>query len=251
MNNTKYDTLNASELEEISNNILSFPSEKKIESLDEVFQSINPRCIFLKNLGVNSELLDLGAGDGSLSIFKEWPLYKRLDIKMHALSLDKGVHHQKYNSWKIANFEREPNIFAGKKFDAVVCAHFIEHMENPEQTICFLNKILNKNGEVYIEWPHEISKKMPSREKILKNGISISTTNFYDDKTHICPWDSKYVLSLFEKNGFYCRTIGRVFMPYLAEEMIYKGVTEKNIATTTLGYWAFFGWAQYMILFKK
>jgi SAM-dependent methyltransferase len=251
MNNIKYDTLDAKKLEELSNNILSFPAGKNIHNLDEIFQSINPRCIFLKNLAVNSELLDLGAGDGSLSIFKEWPLYKRLDIKMHALSLDKGVNHHKYNSWEIANFEKDPNLFADKKFDAVVCAHFIEHMEDPEQTIRFLHKVLNKNGEVYIEWPHEISKKMPSRDKILKNGISISTTNFYDDKTHICPWDSKYVLNLFEKSGFECRTVGRIFMPYLAEEMIFKGLTEKNMATTTLGYWAFFGWAQYMICFKK
>ena len=251
MNDLKYDSLDPSDLRRISEAILGVPRVNGVENIENIFQTVNPRCIFFKNVCKGADLLDLGAGDGGLSVYKKWPAHERPDVKLHGLSLDVGVHHEQYSSWEIANFEEDNSLFGGRQFDAVVCAHFIEHMKSMEKTVEFLSTVLRTSGEVYLEWPHEISTKMPPREDLIKRGVAISTTNFYDDKTHVCPWDASYVLRLFEERGFGCRAAGRIYLPYIGEEMIGRGIASGNAALTTLGYWAYFGWSQYIVCYKK
>lgn len=214
------------------------------------FNAVTPRSIFLKNLPFGSRLLDLGAGDGSLSIYKDWPLFARPDLKMYALSLDKGEMFDRYEAYELKNFETEASIFSGMSFEGVVCAHFIEHMQDPEGTIKFLSKRQPVGGRLYLEWPHPISKKMPPRHRLVDLGINISTTRFDDDQTHIEAWPQDRIIGLLEDNGFGVETSGRLHLPYLANCMRDIGRELNSTAHLTLGFWARFGWAQYIVASK-
>ena len=211
------------------------------------YNALLPRLNFLKNLPRNSTLLDLGAGDGSLSTYREWPLNPRLDIRLLALSLSKGEMFNKYDGFELKNFETDPDIFSNERIDAVVCCHFIEHMTNPEPTIKFLANRLGSGGRIYLEWPHVLSKKMPQRQWLVDNGVNISTTRSDDDGTHIEAWDIGQIQSLIEANGFYVEATARIVLPDVADRM--RDVSKKNndVVGNTLAFWAKFGWSQYLI----
>jgi|GEM_PF-1182694 len=209
------------------------------------FHCLSPRLNFFKNLPEGATVLDLGAGDGSLSNFRKWPLTNRDDLRMLALSLERGEHFDNYDGVELKNFETADEIFPGETIDAVICCHFIEHMSDPEPTLKFLSDRLDKGSRVYIEWPHPVSKKMPRRDWMIANGINISTTRFDDDDTHIEAWDSDLVAGLLRNHGFTVETVGRIVMPHAASQL--RDASENDEVGNTLAFWAYFGWAQYII----
>jgi SAM-dependent methyltransferase len=222
-----------------------------LEQVDLAFNMVTPRSIFLKNLTVGASVLDLGAGDGTLSIYKEWPLYTRADLRMYALSLEFGKYFDKYDGYELKNFEdANVSILSDVAISAIVCAHFIEHMKQPESTITLLSDRMRPGGRLYLEWPHEVSKRMPPRLSLLEKGINISTTRFDDDGTHVEAWDMGRIVSLLENNGFKLEVMGRVYFPFLAKELRDHGRQLSDPARLTLGFWSLMGWAQYLVARK-
>jgi len=248
---TKYDELTEADLKSV---VLEWFRAAQPVSDDLVhahFHSLSPRVIFLKNLQPDSTLLDLGAGDGTLSVFRHWPLYPRPDLRMLALSLEKGQKFDNYEAYELKNFETGEPIFPGEKINAVVCAHFIEHMNDPRATINFLGDRLEQNARIYMEWPHPISEKMPSITFFKENNIAISTTNFRDDLTHVQAWDMPFIIDLLDKAGFNIESTGRLYMPFLADRMRDNGAVTNETVDQTLAFWTKFGWAQHLIAVKR
>lgn len=216
--------------------------------LDQVYNLILPRNVFFKSLPTGSAVLDVGAGDGSFAIQKQWPMIGRPDLKLYALSLDVGVHFDLYEAYEIKNFEEESDVFSGRIFDAVVCAHFIEHMRDPASSVEFFSRKLRSGGRLYLEWPHPLAKKLPSRQSLVERGVDISTFNFFDDRTHVEAWPAEMIANLFEKSGFSVESGGRIYLPWIGEEMRDRARYEQGNTRMTLGAWAAFGWAQYLIV---
>jgi 2-polyprenyl-3-methyl-5-hydroxy-6-metoxy-1,4-benzoquinol methylase len=229
-----------------------FREERGIASdpvvLDQMYNLILPRNIFFKSLPMDSEVLDVGAGDGSFAVQKRWPLIERPDLRLFALSLDIGAHFDQYEAYEIKNFETDPEVFGGRSFDAIVCAHFIEHMAEPAQSIEFFARKLRSGGRLYIEWPHAFTKKLPTRASLADQGVDISTFNFFDDQTHIDAWRAEKLARLFEANGFAIETGGRIYLPWIGEQMRDHARYEEGNTRLTLGAWAAFGWAQYLVV---
>ena len=46
----------------------------------ELYNRLHPRTAFLKMLPPNAVVADIGAGDGSLSVFRQWPAPARGDL---------------------------------------------------------------------------------------------------------------------------------------------------------------------------
>lgn len=226
-------------------------TEETTSSLTDIEQAYNlllPRTAFFKSLPTHAKILDVGAGDGTLAVYKDWPLFKRPDIKMYALSLSVGDSFHLYEGFEIKDFEVDQDIFPGLMFDAINCAHFIEHMSDPKPAIEFMASRLRPGGRLYLEWPHPLTKKLPSRHSIIAKGFPISTFNFADDNTHVETWPAQTLLSLLESNGLRLEGGGRVYLPWVAKELRDHSRANGSETGMTLAAWAAFGWAQYMIL---
>jgi 2-polyprenyl-3-methyl-5-hydroxy-6-metoxy-1,4-benzoquinol methylase len=217
-------------------------------AVDQAFNLFMPRSIFLKNLPENSKILDVGAGEGALAIQKQWPMFPRQDLKMYALSLEVGPFFHLYETFEIKNFETDPDIFPGIEFDAMICAHFIEHMSEPAQSIEFFARRIRSGGRLYLEWPHPFTKKLPTSKSLSEQGFDVMTFNFFDDGTHIETWPVEMLLDLLKKNGFVLETGGRVYLPWIGEQMRDHARPEKDKIRLTIGSWAALGWAQYLVL---
>ena len=221
-----------------------------IDTIDQAFNFALPRTIFLKSLPSYINVLDMGAGDGSLVNYKLWPYFERQDINMHALSLSKGENFDKYSSYEIKDFEKHANIFDGIDFQAIVCCHFLEHMRNPKLAIEFFAEKLSTDGRIYLEWPHPVTKNFPTQQSLQDIGVNISTLNFFDDLTHVEAWSAQEVIKLLNENGFEIEGGGRVHLPWISEQLKNHARLENDFTRLTTGTWAALGWAQYIIANK-
>jgi 2-polyprenyl-3-methyl-5-hydroxy-6-metoxy-1,4-benzoquinol methylase len=109
----------------------------------------------IKKLNKNGKkLLDIGSGDGEWlniatkeklicwGIEPSFPLYQQLKAKK--------IGKRLFN----LTFEEFAKKFSQEKFDFIILNHVIEHVRNPKQWFYQIEKILKKNGVVYIETPN-------------------------------------------------------------------------------------------------
>ena len=244
------DTLSSAELSEAAQQWFQEEADVPTDpiAIDQAYNLILPRNVFVKSLPERAKVLDVGAGDGALAIQKRWPMFERPDIQLFALSLEMGVHFDLYEAYEIKNFETDPDVFPGLLFDAIVCAHFIEHMTDPAPSIEFFARKLRPGGRLYIEWPHPFTKKLPTRQLLAEYGIDVSTFNFFDDQTHVDAWPAEKLIGLFERSGLSVETGGRIYLPWVGQQMRDHARHEDGNTRLSLGAWAAFGWAQYLVV---
>ena len=207
----------------------------------------SPRVRFLKTLPYGAIVLDLGAGDGSLALFKNWLPPHRPDIHLYAVSLADGPHKALYDGWENKNFEDE-SPFPGKVFDAVFSSHFIEHIEGgPNNVMPWIASRLAPLGRVYIETPSLFSKAGPRREALRAAGHLVSTTNFHDDATHKETVDLDNLRASFMRSGFFVEESGYWHNPFL-EPMLLDLASQTNVEFyATSAVWMATRFAQYVI----
>ena len=247
-----YDGLSQKRLKKLALDFVksSTPADWDKSLLDQFVYTVIPRSIFLRSLPRGAHVLDLGAGDGSLAIFKGWPLVSRPDIKMYAVSLDVGERFDLYESYELSNFEEKLPDFGGMMFDAVVCAHFIEHLTDPSRALKFFSSRLKPGGRVYLEWPHPISKTMPSLTAFHELGVKVMTTNFFDDQTHVDAWNIDKIVEYASDAGLQINTYGRLWFDYAADQLLAHGKASNDPVALTYAVWYKFAWAQYLLLSK-
>ena len=102
------------------------PRKSKLgkERVVELYFTFHPRTSFLKTLPTGAHVVDIGAGDGSLSMFMDWPPPERRDLTLYAYSIEKGRLFDQFKRFEISDWNEAPPEFGGQKFDAIVCAHF-------------------------------------------------------------------------------------------------------------------------------
>lgn len=85
-------------------------------------------------------------------------------------------------------------------FDAIWIVHVIEHLHNGDAVIEGLLKKLKVGGYLYVEYPGEKSKSLPSMT---------GTLNYYDDATHVRLYSIPELKNLFERN--HCKVLNSGF----------------------------------------
>lgn len=111
-------------------------------------KSFFDRKVFVKNIGKNDLVLDVGSGDKPF-----W----RADVIVDKYLDDDQQRHSGaivYDKRKIfleGDVEKLP--FKDKVFDFVFCSHLLEHVENPDKAISELTRVAKKG---YIEVPSAI-----------------------------------------------------------------------------------------------
>lgn len=217
------------------------------ESLDVWLHTFSPRTRFLKTLPVGSRVLDLGAGEGSLAIFKAWIAPARPDLRMFGVSLGPGTHQHLYEAWTSSNFETT-DPFPGETFDAVFAAHFAEHIEGGAQRVlAWIATKLRPLGLAYVEMPSSMSLRGPRRNRLRAEGYPVSTTSFHDDRTHRETVGLDELREAMRSNGLFVEESGYWRNPYLEPELLRRARGTEDTFRATAAVWMATRFAQYAI----
>jgi SAM-dependent methyltransferase len=190
------------------------------------------------------DVLDIGAGNHSASIFKEY--YPN----SYYIGIDRIQDYRQDDCDFIAmdefiqvELEQDDldSCIEDKKFDVIIMSHIIEHISNAEEIIEKSVKKLKHNGIIYIEWPSEKSAILPYNR--------FPTLNFYDDDTHVRIYSFMEICNLLRKNGLKYTEGGYrkhkkeiLFMPFIA---IYSIIIHHRISGSVL--WDIMGFANYCV----
>lgn len=124
-------------------------------------------------------LLDVGCGNHSPSKIKKlFPQseYYGIDLDRSSYAYDEEDNKAMTAFYEMDLTKLEFDAVPDDYFDMILMAHIIEHLHNGDEVIARLSGKLKKGGYIYIEYPSERSKKLPSMHGSL---------NFHDDKTHV------------------------------------------------------------------
>lgn len=248
-----WDSLSAPDMEEYLSAWVSARNLRPapVASIDEYYNLVSPRSVFFKTVPADSRVLDLGAGDGGLSVYKVWPLVVRPDVDLFALSLEWTDRFAQYAGVEIGNFETEVLEFGGIKFDAVMCSHFIEHIADLSKVLTYVEARLKSGGRLYLEWPHPQTKLLPRREFFIGRGLPVMTTNFFDDGTHQETWSMEVVAQNLLARGYKIENYGRIHFPFVADCLRDKARDSGDQVAGTFAVWCKTGWAQYLVCSKR
>lgn len=214
--------------------------------------NMHPRTQFVKTLPRGACLLDAGAGDGGLEVFRRWPPPPRADLRMYAYSLVKGAQFDAYDGFELGNWESGPPTFAGVEFDAVFCCHFIEHLADVVPFLLWTAQRLRGGGRLYVEWPSPFSTLLPKRQDLADRGVKLLISSFYDDATHKKVHDRSSVVNALSGAGFYIEVQGYVSLPLVEEEVlahVAKGLDDPYAAQ--MAFWSKTRWSQYVVAVRK
>lgn len=214
----------------------------------ELYFTFHPRTSFFKTLPEGAHVADIGAGDGTLSVFRKWPAPERRDLRIYAYSIEKGRMFDEFDAYEITDWNLAPPEFGGQTFDAVICAHFIEHIADPASFVAWAARKLNPSGRIYLEWPSPASLELPARTELAAAGVNLMISRFDDDHTHRELPDCDAMVAAFDAAGFTVEARGIVRLPWIEEEMLGHFRDGDDGFPRQAAFWSRTGWSQYLIL---
>ena len=219
-----------------------------VEKMWSLIRFIKPRGkqSFIDSVVKNGKLLDVGCGNNS-------PYYvKTLRPDIHYTGLDIGIYNQTSDHSAYANefILTDPEGFHGKiqerpnEFDAVVCAHNLEHCNDYMAVTLAMIQSLKAGGTMYISFPCEASVRFPKRAGSL---------NFYDDDSHRNLIPYAVFLPALKQHGMetlFAAQRYRPLIPFLAGVVLepLSMLLKRQIPLAT---WALYGFETVIISRKK
>lgn len=222
--------------------VTAIPLDHVLES----YHSMHPRAVFVKSLPTNAVLLDVGAGDGGLEVFRRWPAPARPDIRLFAYSLEKGSSFDEWDGYQLGNWDEGPPDFDGRKFDAIYSSHFIEHIKDASSFLRWCASMLTEGGRVYIEWPSANSLSSPAMSELKEIGFKHLTGNFRDDPTHKELPDRIEVVRQLRKNGLVVDAEATIRMPVFEDALLQHYRATDDVVSLQFAYWLRTGWCQFV-----
>lgn len=217
----------------------------------ELYFTFHPRTAFLKTLPPKAAVVDVGAGDGSLSVFRAWPAPERGDLELHAYSIEKGRLFDQFASYEIGDWNLAPPEFGGRTFDAILCAHFIEHIADPATFVEWAARKLAPGGRMYLEWPSPAALDLPSRDALQRAGVDLVISRFDDDHTHRDLPDGDAITAALVAAGLQVEARGTVRLPWLEEEMLAHFRDDADGFPRQAAFWSRTGWSQYIVVERR
>ena len=227
------------------------PVREPLLSFDDAVRNLHafgPRCRFIKTLPPSAAVLDVGAGDGSLQVFRHWPDPPRPDLLMFAWAGIKGASFDLYDASEVGSWPEHPPSFGGRRFDAIIAANFVEHIDDPIAFVEWSIARLAPGGRLYLEWPRPESALLPTTADLAALGLPIMTGNYFDDATHRATIpDAGAVRSAIAGAGLTLRENGIVSVSFVDQELAIHAARARDTVNLTLAYWSMTGWCQYLV----
>lgn len=214
----------------------------------ELYFTYHPRTVFLKTCPAGARIVDVGAGDGTSQVFRKWPSPERPDLRMYAYSLEKGAHFDAFDGFETSDWNVSPPEFPGLEFDALLCAHFIEHIADPASLANWAARKMKPGARVFLEWPSPASLHLPAKRALADAGISLVISRFDDDDTHRELPDADAIAASFNAEGFSIEARGVVRMPWLEDEILARHRDDADRFPAQAAFWSWTGWSQYLVL---
>jgi len=207
--------------------------------------NFDPRYQFIKTVPSNAKVLDLGCGKLKTLIKLN---QHRPDIQWSAVDWIKNLYNIPKNvDYACINLDCDNLPFEDGKFDAIFACHILEHLSNPTHVILEINRILKKNGVLYIEVPSLISLFMPSFSYLKSDG---NTLNLFDDYTHQKPYTKKAVQDFLKACGckiIKVRSVRNLIKLTISPLLVLMGLLLWNRRLLCISLWEITGWANYGI----
>lgn len=134
----------------------------------------------------NKRILDIGCGDGHLlKLIKEGDLY--------GIDLDKNMVKQARKNTEATIIQSDcTNIpLPSQAFDTIICSEVLEHVEQPEEAIGEMRRLIKTRGKIIINVPNErivlaakwALKKIKMPIKGIHPGMTPAHLRIYTTKT--------------------------------------------------------------------
>jgi hypothetical protein len=218
------------------------------ENAIEAWHSLGQQCRFVKTLPAGASLLDVGAGDGSLQVYRSWPAPARPDLRMFAFALDRAAMFDRYDGYELGRWPDARPAFGGRSFDAIFAANFIEHIDDPFGFIRWAAGRLTARGRMFLEWPRPESRLLPSVMELRDIGLDVMTGNYFDDATHRRDLPAtETVLGALTDAGLRIEARGVARVPFFEDHLLAFGRDKDDKVSRTLAYWSFTSWCQFVV----
>lgn len=154
--------------------------QKKLLSPDRCDSQRRVVCAFDKlfrmlNAPFAGNILDVGCGDGAL-----------VKVLRDNLECEGGGSKVQGIDVNDCNFETDKLPYSDNEFDVVIMYSVIEHLYNPNNILLEAKRTLKPNGHIII----------------ITSNINTDKTNFYDDPTHVHPYNPTSIKHLLRLYGY-------------------------------------------------
>jgi len=223
----------------------------KRDDLIRLYWQYHPRFRSIKiSSPLNGRLLDVGGGSGGMSFWKEYLFPFRTDLKMSVIDLQKGEFFDRYEKYAILNLDTDELPFEPESFDCIILSHLIEHVQDWKLLIRKINKVLCKNGVIYIETPSKHTVDLPSKTVYVNKGLPCTTINFYDDNTHVATTDLDEAAAYANSLTLITLEKGYVRNVHFEDLLLSYGYKHNDMEASQYGLWSKLLFSSYLILQK-
>jgi len=157
-----------------------YPLKRWLRDLFATWKQPPALARLLDDLPQGARVLDVGAGQGSL-LSKLAEL--RPDLQLVAFEMAPAGEARGY-TWVAGDACKLP--FQSGQFRLVLCRHVIEHIPDSMRMVHELERVLGKDGRLYLECPD------------VRSAMSWSPLNFWEDPTHLRPYTRVGLARVFE-----------------------------------------------------
>jgi glycosyltransferase involved in cell wall biosynthesis len=152
---------------------------------------------YLKNLPPSAKILDYGCGQGELTIFFLQQGYRvcAADVDdSFGINIRKRITIEQNRNFIFVTIRNNNNILQDKVgyFDLIIIREVLEHIQNPEYILNFLNKLLTPQGMLVLSVPTAFSEKY----------FSWWDRDWLTKSQHVNVFNKATILDLLQKTSF-------------------------------------------------
>lgn len=149
--------------------------------------------------GREFSLLDVGCGNDSAGQTKKW--FSKCNYTGIDCVSPPPAELSSMEKFVLLDLSRQSlDAVSDGHFDVILFSHCIEHLPNGLDVLRCLCDKLAPNGRIYIEFPSELSTRLPHMK---------GTLNFYDDPTHVRLYTLGEVSAVLRDGGLRIVRAGR------------------------------------------
>jgi len=179
--------------------------------------------------------LELGCsdGEGTKILIKSFKHILAVDGSSKFIKIAKNEIKSNKVKFLVSNFE---NLEIKEKFDTIVLAHILEHVDNPVQILKIAKRFLSNDGVIIVDVPNAYSLH---RQVGLAMGMIRDEHDLNDaDKSigHKRVYDMDLLSKDIQKSGLKIKKTGGVFLKPLSNSQMERIINKKSIeAFNTVG----------------